>query len=256
MILRLILLALLLPALSGAGQGMGPGPGFKTYSGGGGPSDLYTAATAVWDFENNANDTKGTYNLTENGTPTYSSGDKKQGSYAADLEADSTQYFSHADNAALDIGASDASWSMWVKFETVANSQLINKYNGTDGGGYLLQVDYDTAQHLKVKMEQSWSATENWTTWTPSTGTWYHIAISYDDSADQVTIWVSQSSFGDVINGSTYTNTRQPTDNTALLKIGNYASSYFDGLMDEVVYWKGYEITATDAQALFGGSWR
>ena len=38
MIIRLILLALLLPALANAGHGMGPGPGVMTYSAGGGAS--------------------------------------------------------------------------------------------------------------------------------------------------------------------------------------------------------------------------
>ena len=45
MIIRLILLALLLPALASAGQGMGPGPGFKTYGGGDGYTTLADQTT-------------------------------------------------------------------------------------------------------------------------------------------------------------------------------------------------------------------
>lgn len=44
-------------------------------------SALYTAATAIYDFENNANDTKGAKDLTVTGTAGYSTTDNPQGTY-------------------------------------------------------------------------------------------------------------------------------------------------------------------------------
>lgn len=57
MIIRLILLALLLPALANAGQGMCPGPGFKTYSAG----STCSTQTTIYDYTAQGTNTGNVY---------------------------------------------------------------------------------------------------------------------------------------------------------------------------------------------------
>ena len=216
-----------------------------------GDSALYTAATAIWDFENGVNDTKGTHILTPVGAPSYSGSDKKQGGYAAVLGAGSNNYFTAPDNTLLDAETANVSWSVWIKPLNYGGFNIFRKIY--DIGGYVIDVDYDTANHLHLKMEESYSSTQNWTTWTPASNTWYHVAVAYNQAADIITVWVSQNTFGDVINGTTYINTRQPSNNTNPLTIGGAVNGM---LIDEAVIWKGTAITAANAQSIFNGNWR
>ena len=81
-------------------------------------------------------------------------------------------------NTSLDVETANASWSVWIKPISSGGFNIFRKIYDT--GGYIIDVDYDTANHLHVKLEESYSATQNWTTWTPSANTWYHVVASYN----------------------------------------------------------------------------
>jgi len=224
---------------------------------GGGDSALYTAATAIWDFENNANDTKGTYNLTANNSPTYSSVDYKQGSYAASLDDASSQYFSHADNDAFDIGTgTDWSISFWIKCDDVANGlHLMGKV--TYGDGYRFTSHYSSGYGVAVWFYDGYGY-ETAKTTVINNDTWYHYVISHDVSEDnELTVWISAGTFGSVENAGAYNMDTDPDVNASALTVGAYNSTNtFSGLIDEVIFFKGTALNATQAEAIYNGNWR
>jgi len=224
---------------------------------GGGDSALYMAATAIWDFENNANDTKGTYNLTANNSPTYSSVDYKQGSYAASLDDASYQYFSHADNDAFDIGTgTDWSISFWIKCDDTTNGlHLMGKY--ANGDGYRFTSHYSSGYGVAAWFYDGYGY-ESAKTTVIKNDTWYHYVISHDVSEDnELTVWISAGTFGSVENAGAYNMDTDPGVNAAALTVGAYNSTHtFSGLMDEVIFFKGTALNATQAEAIYNGNWR
>lgn len=221
----------------------------------GGPSALYTAATAIWDFEGNAEATKGGFDLTENGTITYSSSDKKQGTHSGTLS--STSYYSHADNDDLDAETNgDWSVSVWVKDSNYYGCSVWNKYEVSVGGIRELGAKNSTTDKVYISQYEGANVASAYGD-TLTDGTWYHMVFSYDDSAGQITVWVSGATFGSVTNGTAYPLEYSSSPNASPLKIGTSGTvGNIDGQIDELVWFKGKTINSTEAQAIFNGNWR
>lgn len=254
----LILTILLMSSLAWAGSTtvvVGQG-------GGGEASALYTAATVILDFENNANDTKGSKNFTGQNTPAYSNTDYKQGSYSADLDDATAQYFSRADDNAFDTGM-EVDWSMsfWVKYDDITNAgSIYGKYDGGSGKGLWIEAYYISGADygLRINTMNAWTNVVIDTAQKLANGTWYHIAISYDASAtNECTVWISAATFGSVINGTAFNSDTDPGGTATAIIVGGYDTSHtLDGHLDEFVFWNGTAITATDAQNIYNGNWR
>ena len=221
-------------------------------------SALYTAALAVYDFENNANDTKGAKNLTANGTWTYSTTGEAQGTYWAQSDATGDN-FTRTDSDFQFAG--DYSLSAYVNFtyaEQGYYTKIASCYSGGDGDGWIIDL---STRDLRVRHITAWSTTT--ATWDTnlSNNVRYHIALAYDDSENTITAWVSTTSFGNVINGSAQAMAANPgVGGTPPLNLGG-DPDYFVGYLDEVVFWSGYVLSASDAGAIFGArdggtSWR
>lgn len=244
--LSLILAIMLLPAMIYAGGVMMVGGGTPAEEGG--ASALYTAATAIWDFENNANDTKEVKTLTANNTPTYGSTSPPQGSYYTILNG-SNQYFSRADDNDLDF-TDDYSMSFWVYCTETWSLVIATKTTDTSAG-YKISggtgAGIITVQHV--------GASSNFSGVVP-VNTWTHVCFKYDQSENLITYWISTTSFGSVSNAATVAQATDPTDDAAAFWIGRDGGTYYPGNMDEVVIWKGYCITATDAANLYAHTWR
>lgn len=223
---------------------------------------LYTAAIAVYDFENNANDTKGSKNLTASGTPGYSTTGEAQGTYWAGELSGAYFYRSDADFRF----SGDYSVSAWVRYTYVQEGYytvIAQCYEaGSEGDGWT--IDTDGSRHLRVRHSTGFTVTSSvFSGATLSNSTRYHIVVAYSDSGNTVTAWVSQTTFGDVINGTTVAMTANPgTSSAQRLNIG-YSTIDADelwGYIDEAVFWSS-AITSTNASAIFsardgGTSWR
>lgn len=225
---------------------------------------LYTAAIAVYDFENNANDTKGSLNLTANNTPTYSTTGEAQGTYCAALNG-TNQYFSHALNSAYNF-TSDYSVSFWVEFDNIQYyGGLLEYYSKLNwGNGWSIQMTYDGNNRIKVIHRTNYTGTVATFSTRLTTGTRYHIVLIYSDSGNTITAYVSTTSFGNIINGTTVSMDANPGSVTADADfyIGRVLIDdlYHDGKIDEVVLWNS-AITSANASAIFGArdggtSWR
>lgn len=230
----------------------------------GGPSALYTSATAIWDFENNANDTKGTHNLTANGSITYSTTGEAQGTYWAGECDGSTDYFSLAGAQATFGFTGDYSVSAWVNYTYVqegAYTGIVSYGDGSNGWA----VTTDGSRHVRVTHQDFGTPRHaDFTGATLNNSTRYHVVVAYSDSGNTVTAWVSTTSFGNIINGTSVTQNYNPTTSGTLplnvaRNIGPDDVLY--GYIDEVVVFGGKVLNSTEAEAIFnardgGTSWR
>ena len=143
---------------------------------------------ALYQFENNLNDGKGGNHLTGSGSVAYTATDKKEGSYAADMEQAESDYAYRTD-ADLDAGfplkSGDAtkkiSVCFWLKPESYINySGLLTKWNWTGNRRSLeIQRNYST---LKINCGHTDGIQyQNFNTGISLyNGEWYHVAICID----------------------------------------------------------------------------
>lgn len=218
-------------------------------------SELYAAATAIWDFDNNANDTVGTYNLTPYNTPTYGSTTPHQGTHYATLAAASSQYFAReVDDAGLDPASGSYSIAFWFRPHSFSTYYgIMGKYGS--GAGYLASISTGKPWFRNYLAYNTGNILVNAV---PTDNTWYHVVISYD-SAGHCHTWMSASTFGDASNDYSAAVAQPAGDTAAAFRIGNNSASsliYFDGDIDEVVFWKNKVLSAAEAESVFNGTWR
>jgi hypothetical protein len=203
----------------------------------------------------NAADAHGSNTLTPVAAPTGATGIINNG---RDFEQSSSQFLECADNASLDRGDTDFSFSLWVSLETsTATTQTILSKDGGAGdrqyrldvsGGSLRWFVFDSGGGVAGQASAAWN---------PSLGTFHHIVVWHDAAANEV---------GYVIDDGTpvtaATSAAAGTGGADFEIAGN--PNAFDGIIDEVGLWgrviSDAEITslynsgAGLAYANFGGS--
>ena len=141
-----------------------------------------------------------------------------------DLEAGSSQYLSIADasQTGLDI-TGDITMECWVKFESLPSSgsgmRIFDKDNYSSSRGYYFDfIDRTSSpigKHLNAYFDISGDNTAR-VAWSPSTDTWYHIAVTRNATSGDVKFYVDGSQ-----QGSTQSTDSGDIDNsTAPFNIG------------------------------------
>ncbi|TMJ00815.1 MAG: LamG domain-containing protein [Alphaproteobacteria bacterium] len=212
---------------------------------------LLTNLVSYWKMDEasgNALDAHGSNDLTDNNGVGSATG--KIGN-ARDLEQSSSQYFSHADNADLSTGDIDFTFAMWVKAESFPSFPvLLNKGVTSGTREYLLY--YDTSASRFVWLVQDASTAETNVVannfGAASTSTWYHVVVWHDAGNNQIGISVNagtpntSSTSGGVVDGAgTFSVGASPSQ-----------SLYWDGLIDEVGFWKRV-LTSQERADLYAG---
>ncbi|MBW1858677.1 MAG: right-handed parallel beta-helix repeat-containing protein [Deltaproteobacteria bacterium] len=192
---------------------------------------------ALWQFENNANDTKGGNNLTEYNTPTYDNVDFKEGAFAIDFERDNSEYCGITDGG-LDLvfpgrstaGEQSFSIGCWFKVETLEDSGLVAKTNS-----YELQIDSAT-QTVRFQVFYSGGSTTLAFGTPCSAGIWYHVGAVYDATDNSMKMRMWDDDAGNFLGANaTATCDGDMVGSTGDLYVGRGLTGYHDGLMDEVV---------------------
>ena len=159
-------------------------------------------------------------------------------SYSIDIESSSSQYLSAADASVFDL-TNNLTIEAWVKFESTTGQQaIVGKYDGGgDGKSYYLYYNGSTDELIFTgrETETTYGCSDLTTlvSWNPSSGTWYHVAVTKNGTAVKFYVDGSQQ-------GSDKTCTTQNIKNgDADLQIGavDGANLLFDGLIDEVRLW-------------------
>lgn len=181
------------------------------------------------------NDSHGTNHLTDNNTVLQAAG--RVGN-SADFESDNSESLSRADNASLSVGNIDFTLCAWVKLESkpASTSGILLKGDADDEEYYLKWQDTD-----RFKFEVcSAGAFANQTSieanvlGAPVLGNWYFIIAWHDATANTINIQVNNGN----VDSAAYT--LGSYDSNGDFVIGAYPafSEYFDGLIDQVGFWK------------------
>lgn len=159
--------------------------------------------------------------------------------HSLDLEASSSQYAAANDSASLDI-TGNMTIEAWVNFESFSSNTMtiVGKYHtGTSQQSYLFFYDGVANQlYFGVASTGSNVAFGN-VAWTPTLGTWYHIAVVYTTggTADFYVDGVQQGTQQTGLRTSIYNGTEKV--GVGALGINGGVSGFFDGKIDEVRIW-------------------
>ena len=173
-----------------------------------------------------------TSNNNDLGTSSYSGDEAISNSKingADDLELDSSESLARSDDDSLDI-TGELTISAWIRQETVASGgvyrSLVGKQDGGSNNNYTFSTYNDELYFgfYNGGSQDHYTASANLVA-----GTWYHVVITYNDGANNVTIYV---------NNNAELNT---TENNSLLTNGDVLEigienigTYFDGVIDEI----------------------
>lgn len=197
-------------------------------------------------------DSHGTQTLTDVNTVT--SGTGKIGN-AANFERDDSEYLSHADSADLSLGSDTAFYiACWINLETAVGAGIIVNKGVVTGAGdeYLLWIG-DLGGGLSPRLELyvgngSSSANALATTFgAPSLGTWYFVEAWHNPATNQIGVAVNG-----VENTASWSGGTQDTANAfAVGSKSGGGANYFDGLIDELGFWKGRVLDAGERADLY-----
>jgi len=161
---------------------------------------------------------------------------------SADFGNDATEYrFTIVDSADTSITGS-LTIEAWLNFTSTAGYQRIfDKENGASGlNGYGSYFNPDTPG-IALRIADGSASCEPTVSWSPSTGTWYHFAMVFDDTNNILQLFINGSQ-----QGTDQACTRAPGDGNDAVVIGNTNGSNqdFNGLIDDV---RLYNVARTGA---------
>lgn len=209
---------------------------------------LLTSLVSYWKLDEasgNALDSHGANELVET-SGTIASTTGKVGN-CRDFEVGDTEYFEIADNAALSTGDIDFSFSLWINAETLASFPAIFGKHGSATTNHEYALYYDTTASRLTFVVTNASSSQTSVQWGSalSTATWYHVVIWHDATGNVIGIAVNN---GTPVTAAHTTGVR---DGTQPFKLGAANTSgilYWDGLIDEVGFWK--KVLSSDERTL------
>lgn len=201
-------------------------------------SDNLISYWSLDEASGDAIDAHGTNDLTDTNTVGAATG-KVDG--ARDFEESASEYFSHADNSDLSTGDIDFTFACWVNAEsfTGSNQRIICKINNAVT---VLEYDFyyrgsESRFYFDVYNGSSLVGRVAANTFgAPSTATWYFVVGRHRGGAtNEIDISVNDGGFDSAAT------TGAPADTAAPFSIGSLAGlagTFWDGLIDEVAFWK------------------
>lgn len=162
-----------------------------------------------------------------------------QNTHSIDLELDNGQYLSILDANQTGLDVSDAlTFETWVKFESLPPAEgtyFINKRLSTGSQrAYSFLYSGGANDHLSLVtfVDGSTAGVNVNVPWIPSTGVWYHVAVS--KTGTTVNFYVDGQQIGSTQNGSNSVI----YNSTANFSIGHDEdNNNLDGLFDDVRVW-------------------
>ena len=209
---------------------------------------LSTSLANYWKLEEASGtrvDSHGSDDLTDNNTVTTATGIIDEG---ADFENTIRTRAEHLSNTSVRDGdTGDLSISLWAKFEsfgpyseyfaakwkTAGNERGFQFYRNNE----INRIDIDYSSDGSTSNRVAWRTDANVL---PSTGTWYHVVVTIDVSAETSVIYVDGGSVAvtKFVDAGTATSIH---DSAGTFMLGSQANDgqyhYFDGVMDEVGLW-------------------
>ena len=169
--------------------------------------------------------------------------------HSTDLEADSSQYWSITDAAQTGLDITDSiTISLRIKGESFNVAQLttfLSKYVATQQSYFF---DYDNNGSLCfLNSGNGTTNSQQCVSWTPSTGTWYMVSVTYNPVSEEKKFYINDSQQGVTQAGGS----AGMFNSTSPVYIGNFVGALFsDGLHDDMRIWSR-ELSGTEISNLY-----
>ena len=209
---------------------------------------------SFWSLENTSwTDDFGANTLTGVASPTAVAG--KVGNCVS-LDDSSGQYLTVANNSGLQAGGHNFSFSLWINLTSFSSIYVFSKLGGFGDFEFDVQMAFIGSHIYLFEVATLGNSFASGVTaqggTTISTGVWYHLVGTFDNSTGAAILYVNGSSDGTGTNGSmTFTAGVGPVN------IGNKnnsgAGNGIVGLIDQVGYWIGRVLSPSDVSALYNG---
>jgi len=164
-----------------------------------------------------------------------------------DFERSSSNYL----DTSLTFPTGSFSFGGWVKTESSNNYQKLGGIDKSESGSHgVMGIEQSSAGHWQffvVNTSNSFYGSDGTTS--ISTGTWYFVVGTYNDSTGEIITYVNGSAEG---SSATLSGTRATASGNMLIGAGIYNSigNYFDGLIDEAFLYDGV-LSATDVSDIW-----
>jgi hypothetical protein len=220
---------------------------------------LTSDLVSYWKFDESsgdAADSHGDNDLTKVGG-NYVTGKINNG---IDLEASSSQYLVIGDafQSGLDIVGS-LTIAAWIKLESLPTSGKYFIIADKGRQGVIGNVSYNFSifnssgtYKLNTQLSNGTSLNTLNVTWTPSTATWYHVALTYNVSTKECKFYVNGAQQGTTQTGtlSSINNDNYDFHVGAIETASISKDLFFDGIIDELGIWKR-ELALADIEDLY-----
>jgi hypothetical protein len=198
------------------------------------PFDGSDTATSTSDESDNS------HTITFAGTAQLDTAQKKFGTASLLLDGDS-DYIQVADHDSFDFGAGNFTAECWIRFAALGNNTIFSHWaNGTASSMSYYLTYFNSSGILRLgyylgsNLDTSYS-------WSPSTGTWYHIAL--ERSGTTLKVYIDGTS---VISVSASTTALRDSEDPFRVGVFNDGSTgspsldwYFNGHIDDLRITKG-----------------
>ena len=198
------------------------------------PFDGSDTATSTSDESDNS------HTITFAGTAQLDTAQKKFGTASLLLDGDS-DYIQVADHDSFDFDAGNFTVECWIRFAALGNNTIFSHWaNGTASSMSYYLTYFNGSGILRLGHYLSGNADTSYS-WSPSTGTWYHIAL--ERSGTTLKVYIDGTS---VISVSASTTALRNSEDPFRIGVFNDASTgspsldwYFNGHIDDLRMTKG-----------------
>ena len=198
------------------------------------PFDGSDTATSTSDESDNS------HTITFAGTAQLDTAQKKFGTASLLLDGDS-DYIQVADHDSFDFGAGDFTAECWIRFAALGNNTIFSHWaNGTASSMSYYLTHFNSSSLLRLGYYLGGNLDASYS-WSPSTGTWYHIAL--ERSGTTIKVYIDGTS---VISVSASTTALRDSEDPFRVGVFNDASTgsptlewYFNGHIDDLRITKG-----------------
>ena len=220
-------------------------------------NSLMSGLVAHWKLNETSGNRVDSYSnndLTPTNTPGFDTGIIGNG---VSFVSASNQVLSVSDNKQINLGGTDFSISLWVKYNALTNNSaqdylgILSK--GSGGAAYCISMQYRIASGFMQAQLNNGVTTGNFAASTFgafTTGVWYNVIFTYNNTSKAVTISVNGTENG-------YTSATTPTDVSYALNIGRaYNSNTYNSsaIIDSVSIWKKVLNSAEKSRLYNSGS--
>lgn len=156
---------------------------------------------------------------------------------AASFSAASTDSLSHANDATLTGGEADYCFSVWINSSDVSVNDTILSMWGNTNANNSYRLIISLGGDLLFQIERNGMDTRNIQSSTNiANSTWYFVVAGLDSVNDQIFINVNNGGYETVTSGGNVSVTA--TESFRVGATGGATPNYFNGLIDEVGFWR------------------